>query len=308
MIRVDGLEKEFGSFVALKKLNFHVSKGCVHGFLGHNGAGKTTTLNILAGFSPYGTGSVLIDGIEVKEAKDKVQKMIGYLPETPRFYEYMQAKELLIHLGRIQKASKADAGKRAEELLRLVGLESASNRKVGGFSRGMKQRLGMACALVHDPELLLLDEPTSALDPEGRREVLELIETLKDRGKTILISTHILSDVERVCDSVTMIKEGKCILDADINTLKEIQGPAIYRIEFSRLLTDRELAALRAADFVAEFTCKEKICFVKMPSEEEAVSLQLAQAITELKLPFRAIQRQERTLEELYIRRMNGHD
>lgn len=308
MIHVKGLEKEFGSFRALKGLDFHVSKGTVHGFLGHNGAGKTTTLNILAGFSPYGKGSVQIDGIEVKNAKQTVQRMIGYLPESPQFYEYMQAKELLTHLGRIQKASKPAAAKRAEELLRLVGLGSASKRKVGGFSRGMKQRLGMACALVHDPELLLLDEPTSALDPEGRREVLELIETLKAGGKTILISTHILSDVERVCDSVTMIKEGKCIFDAGINTLKEIQGPAIYRIEFSRLLTKRELAALREADFVADFKCEEKICFVKTPSEDEAVSLQLAQAIMELKLPFRAIQRQERTLEELYIRRMNGYD
>lgn len=308
MIRVEGLEKEFGSFLALKGLDFHVPKGRVHGFLGHNGAGKTTTLNILAGFSPYGKGSVQIDGIEVSDAKQAIQKKIGYLPEAPQFYEYMQAKELLIHLGRIQKVSKVDANKRADELLRLVGLEAASKRKVGGFSRGMKQRLGMACALVHDPELLLLDEPTSALDPEGRREVLDLIEELKGRGKTILISTHILSDVERVCDSVTMIKEGRCVLDSAVEALKKISGPAVYRIEFSRGLTQAEFSALRSADFVDEFSCQGRICLIKTPNDDSAVSLLLAQALTDLNLPFHGIQRQERTLEELYMRRMNGYD
>jgi ABC-2 type transport system ATP-binding protein len=308
MIRVDQLEKNFGSFLALNKLSFHVPKGCIHGFLGHNGAGKTTTLNILTGFSPYRTGSVQIDGIEVKGAKREVQRKIGYLPEAPQFYEYMQADELLTHLGRIQKWTKRESIHRAEELLGLVGLEDAAKRKVGGYSRGMKQRLGLACALVHDPELILLDEPTSALDPEGRREVLNLIQELKARGKTILISTHILSDVERVCDSVTMIKEGKCILDSDIETLKQIQGPAVYRIEFLRAIKEMELQLLRSASFVSEFSCQEALCFVKTPSEDPAVSLLLARILTELNLPFHGIQRQERTLEELYIRRMNGHD
>lgn len=308
MIRVDGLEKEFGSFLALKGLNFHVPKGRVHGFLGHNGAGKTTTLNILAGFSPYGKGSVQIDGMEVRDAKQAVQRKIGYLPEAPQFYEYMRAKELLMYLGRIQKASKLDAGKRAEELLRLFGLESASKRKVGGFSRGMKQRLGMACALVHDPALLLLDEPTSALDPEGRREVLEMIKKLKEAGKTILISTHILSDVERVCDSVTMIKNGTCILDADIAALKEIQGPAGYRIEFVRAIKEAELHDLQSTACISELICEEESCLVKASNEDSEVSLLLAKALSELKIPFHGIQRQERTLEELYIRRMNGYE
>ncbi|BES64436.1 ABC transporter ATP-binding protein [Gottschalkiaceae bacterium SANA] len=308
MIRVERLEKNFGSFLALNELSFHVSKGCIHGFLGHNGAGKTTTLNILTGFCPYLKGSVQIDGIEVKGAKDQVQRKIGYLPEAPQFYEYMQAKELLTYLGRIQKWTKRESIHRAEELLDLVGLEDAAKRKVGGYSRGMKQRLGLACALVHDPELILLDEPTSALDPEGRRELLNLIQELKARGKTILISTHILSDVERVCNSVTMIKEGKCILDSDIETLKQIQGSTVYRIEFVRAVKEKELRLLRSASFVSEFSCQEALCFVKTPSEDPAVSLLLAQILTKLNLPFHAIQRQERTLEELYIRRMNGHD
>jgi ABC-2 type transport system ATP-binding protein len=308
MIRVDRLDKKFGSFLALNKLSFHVPKGCIHGFLGNNGAGKTTTLNILTGFSPYRTGSVQIDGIEVKGAKDEVQRKIGYLPEAPQFYEYMQAKELLTYLGRLQKWTKRESIHRAEELIGLVGLKDAEKRKVGGYSRGMKQRLGFACALVHDPELILLDEPTSALDPEGRREILNLIQELKARGKTILISTHILSDVERVCDSVTMIKEGTCILDSDIETLKQIQGPVVYRIEFVRAVKEMELRFLQSASFVSEFSCQEALCFVKTPSEDPSVSLLLARILTELNLPFHGIKRQERTLEELYIRRMNGHD
>lgn len=308
MIRVRGLEKTFGSFQALKGLDLQVSAGSVHGFLGHNGAGKTTTLNILTGYSPYEQGSVQIGGQEVRQSKHVVQEMIGYLPEAPQFYDYMQARELLTYLGRLQKDSKSQAIKRAEALLDLVGLTSASKRKVGGFSRGMKQRMGMACALVHDPQLLLLDEPTSALDPEGRREVLTLIDQLKERGKTVLISTHILSDVERVCDSVTMIKEGRSILDADIETLKAIQGPALYRIDFSRELTAHELELMRSQPFIESLSCQEKTCMVKTPREDDAVSLLLANAVAGMSLPFHAIQRQERTLEELYIRRMNGHD
>ena len=308
MIRIAGLEKTFGSFQALKGLDLYVAPGSVHGFLGHNGAGKTTTLNILTGYSPYDEGSVQVSGKEVKQAKRAVQAMVGYLPEAPQFYDYMQAKELLTYLGRVKKASISQAEKRAEALLDLVGLEAAAKRRVGGFSRGMKQRLGMACVLVHDPQLLLLDEPTSALDPEGRREVLTLIEELKERGKTVLISTHILSDVERVCDSVTMIKEGRCIFDADIETLKAIQGPAVYRIDFSRELTEDECDLLRSQNYVDGFSCEARTCLVKTPREDDAVSLMLANTIAGMNLPFHAIQRQERTLEELYIRRMNGHD
>lgn len=308
MIQVSGLQKSFGSFQALRGLEFHVPEGRVHGFLGHNGAGKTTTLNILTGFSPYETGSVQVGGKEVKQAKRAVQAMIGYLPEAPQFYETMQAKELLTYLGLIQRIPKREAVKKAEELLQLVGLESSASRRVGGFSRGMRQRMGFACALMHDPKLLLLDEPTSALDPQGRREVLELIERLKNHGKTVLISTHILSDVERVCDSVTMIKEGRSILEADIETLKAIQGPATYRIAFASQLTEAELEFLRNQEFVSSVVCEEKECLVQTPDEDEAVSLQLANAIAKLNLPFHTIQRQERTLEELYIRRMNGHD
>jgi ABC-2 type transport system ATP-binding protein len=302
------LDKAFGSFQALNGLELQVAPGSVHGFLGHNGAGKTTTLNILTGYSPYERGSVKVDGQEVRQAKRDVQAMIGYLPEAPQFYDYMQARELLTYLGRLQKRSKGQAAKQADALLDLVGLTGTATRKVGGFSRGMKQRMGLACAMVHDPKILLLDEPTSALDPEGRREVLTLIEHLKEEGKTLLISTHILSDVERVCDHVTMIKDGSTILEADIETLKAIQGPAVYRIDFPRGLTAHEQALLRSQPFIDAFACQEKSCTVKTPCEDDAVSLLLANVLAGLNLPFHGIQRQERTLEELYIRRMNGND
>ncbi len=228
MIQTKGLTKRFGNFEALKGIDLNVGKGEIYGFLGHNGAGKSTTINILAGLSTADAGHCIVNGFDIGTIQHPGDLHIGYLPEEPMFYPWMTAKETLNYLGSGLKSTRLTH--RVEEMINWVGLSKAANRRVGGFSRGMRQRLGMAAALLYDPDLLLLDEPSSALDPEGRSDVLNLISELKSRNKTIFLSTHILSDVERVCDRVGIISNGKMVLEKPLKTLLEENIKSAYDI------------------------------------------------------------------------------
>ncbi len=208
-IEIKALEKRYGQVKALDGLDLTVETGSVFGFLGPNGAGKTTTLRILTGLAESSGGQAFIAGVPVSDRR-AVSHLVGYLPEEPAFYRWMTPLELLDHVGRIF-GQPADGRKRqARQLLELVGLSDVAKRRIGGFSRGMRQRLGLAQALMNDPQVLLLDEPVSALDPQGRKEVLEMIAALKDTA-TIFMSTHILADVERICDQVGIIDHGRLI-------------------------------------------------------------------------------------------------
>jgi len=217
IIKVEDLNKTFGSFQALKNININVKKGEIYGFLGQNGAGKSTTINILTGLSRPTSGNCLVNGYNLSKKFDPGDLHIGYLPEEPKFYPWMTGFETLRYLGSTR--NKDYNKKHIEEIVDWIGLTSEANRKVGCYSRGMRQRLGIGAALLHDPELLLLDEPSSALDPEGRSDVLKLILSLKERGKTVFFSTHILNDVERVCDSVAILNKGNIVLEKPLNDL-----------------------------------------------------------------------------------------
>lgn len=232
MIRVENLQKSFKGFKALKGIDLNVEKGIVYGFLGHNGAGKSTTINILAGFSRPDSGFAVVNGWDLSKIEHPGDLHIGYLPEEPRFYSWMSAREYLCYIGSSRKKERVEH--RADEMLDWVGLKDAGNRRIGGFSRGMKQRLGMACALFHDPALLLLDEPSSALDPEGRSDVLKLINDLKQEGKTVFLSTHILSDAERVCDRIGILSKGQMILEKPLKQLLDENVKSVYDIFFNK--------------------------------------------------------------------------
>jgi ABC-2 type transport system ATP-binding protein len=212
-IRIEGLQKIYGGVRAVDGLNLTVEEGAVFGFLGPNGAGKTTTIRMLTGLAHPSGGQAWVAGAELAEGR-RVAHRIGYLPEEPAFYGWMSPLEFMDHVGRLFGLSAPERKARSAELLELAGLSQVSKRRIAGFSRGMRQRLGLAQALVNRPEVLLLDEPVSALDPAGRKEVLEMIEGL--RGKcTVFMSTHILADVERVCDTVGIIDHGKLIVEAN---------------------------------------------------------------------------------------------
>jgi len=221
-IQIKGLTKTFGGKRALDAIDLVVEEGSVFGFLGPNGAGKTTTLRILTGLARPTSGSVQVLGHEVASAGNTVRADIGFLPDVPGFYPWMSAQEFLRFAGALFGIGGAALDERAAMLLDLAGLSRVS-QKIGGYSRGMKQRLGVAQALVNAPKLLLLDEPTSALDPMGRKDVLDMLSSLRGRT-TVFFSTHILADVERVCDTIAVLDRGHVVARAPIEGLKARYG------------------------------------------------------------------------------------
>jgi ABC-2 type transport system ATP-binding protein len=216
-IQIEGLTKVYGNVRALDGLTLSVPENTVFGFLGPNGAGKTTTIRMLTGLAHPSAGRAWVAGEEVGRS-GRASQVVGYLPEEPAFYGWMTPLEMLDHVGRLFGLSAAMRRQRVKHLVELAGLEKAAKRRIAGFSRGMRQRLGLAQALVNRPAVLFLDEPVSALDPAGRKEVLELIERLRGQC-TIFMSTHILSDVERVCDVVGIINQGKLVVEAEQHEL-----------------------------------------------------------------------------------------
>jgi ABC-2 type transport system ATP-binding protein len=229
-VHVEGLTKHYGAVHALDGLDLDVAAGTVYGFLGPNGAGKTTTLRILTGLARPTSGKAQVAGVDVLRDGQHLSRHIGHLPEEPAFYTWMTPREFLDYLGRLYGLSTTDRRSRTKELLALVRMEDVSKRRIGGFSRGMRQRLGVAAALIHHPEVLFLDEPASALDPAGRKEVLELIENLRGQA-TVVMSTHILADVERVCDVVGIIARGKMLVQSPREQLLERYAVPAFEVD-----------------------------------------------------------------------------
>jgi len=209
-IRCEGLSRTYGDVIALDQLNLQVPQGSIYGFLGRNGAGKTTTMRLLTGLARPTSGSAWIGGVETTNGDPSAGYAYGYLPQQPVFYGWMRAWEYLDYVARFYKMEAKLRKKRVFEVLEQVGLKESAKRKIAGFSGGMKQRLGIAQAIVHNPKVLLLDEPTSALDPAGRYEVLDWIKSLNQQT-TVFVSSHILDDIERVCDQIAILHRGKLV-------------------------------------------------------------------------------------------------
>jgi ABC-2 type transport system ATP-binding protein len=224
ILKTEKLRVEFNSSefrqktkVALGSLDLEVNTGEVFGFLGPNGAGKTTTINVLLGFVPPTSGTASIFGIDVRQPI--ARQRIGYLPEMTYYYKFLTAEELLRFYARIFGLPRTEADKRIDQLLKLVELESARKRLIKSYSKGMQQRVGLAQALINDPDLLILDEPTSGLDPLGRMKVREIIQRLKNEGKTVFFSSHELGEVETVCDRVAIINQGELKATGSVSDL-----------------------------------------------------------------------------------------
>jgi ABC-2 type transport system ATP-binding protein len=221
-IRTAGLTKTYGDKRALDAVDLTVDEGSIYGFLGPNGAGKTTMLRLITGLSRPTSGTVQVLGHDVATAGNAVRAQVGFLPDVPGLYEWMTAEDFLRFAGGLFGIKGTRLDERVTMLLDLAGLAGVTTR-IGGYSRGMKQRLGVAQALVNAPRLLLLDEPTSALDPMGRKDLLEMISSLRGRT-TVFFSTHILGDVERVCDSVAILDLGRVVAQSEIGELKATYG------------------------------------------------------------------------------------
>lgn len=228
VVSVRDLKKSFKQHKVIKGLNFTLTKGKCIALLGANGAGKTTSLHMLSGLAKPTSGSIQFEGLDKGE---DFRKWIGFLPQHPVFYDWMTGREFLEFAGKLAGLTKNVAKARTAELLEMVGIADAQNRRIGKYSGGMKQRLGIAQAIIHKPKLVMLDEPVSALDPFGRREVLELLERLK-KETTILFSTHILNDAEEVCDEILFLHNGEIIESGSMEELREKHQQAKIELEF----------------------------------------------------------------------------
>ena len=230
ILTINGLSKSFGTQKVIDNLNFSVPEGSVFGFVGQNGAGKTTTMKIVLGLLDSDSGNVTVCGESVSYGQTKTNRNIGYLPDVPEFYNYMKPIEYLALCGEITGISKSETKERSHELMALVGLDGVKKR-IGGFSRGMKQRLGIAQALLSHPKLLICDEPTSALDPVGRKEILDILHKVKG-STTVLFSTHILNDVERICDHAAVLHGGNIAISGTLAEIKAMHRRNSLLLEF----------------------------------------------------------------------------
>jgi ABC-2 type transport system ATP-binding protein len=219
IIETNNLTKRFGDLVAVNGINIRIKAGTIHGFIGPNGAGKTTTMKILIGALHPTGGSGTIKGCRIGSLEAK--KVFGFSPEHPKFYENMQAYDYLVYIGRVSGLGGKKAGERAAELLKWLELDEFADKKVGGFSAGMRQKLSLAQAMIHEPELLILDEPTANLDPAGRLSIINKLKQLcREKRITVFISSHILSELEKLVDEVTIISHGRIVTESGIKTLE----------------------------------------------------------------------------------------
>jgi ABC-2 type transport system ATP-binding protein len=305
-VAIRDLTKRYGGasgVLALDALNLDVPAGSVFGLLGPNGAGKTTTLRLLVGLARPTRGTVVIDAGRIDPARPGRRLGIGVLDQDPRYYGWMRGRELVEMVARLHGRSTTDARERATEVLERVGLSDAANRRIGGYSGGMRQRLGIAQALVDRPRLLVLDEPVSSLDPEGRRDVLALIAELRETA-TVIFSTHVLTDIERICDRVGILDHGRLVTEAPLDELLARYALPLYRL-VPESGEDAGLARLATALRSVSWVDRVDVDGVGMTvgvTDEDAASRELLRAVVAAEVRLAAFERVRPDLEDVFLR------
>lgn len=294
-LQINSLTKTYGQQNALDEVSFVAEKGEVLGFLGPNGAGKSTTMKIATGFILPDSGDVLVNGISVLEKPKVVSKMIGYLPEHNPLYLDMYIREFLDFIGGLFGMGGKSLKLRIEELISLCGLELEANKKIQQLSKGYRQRVGLAKALIHDPEVIILDEPTTGLDPNQLVEIRKLIKNISV-DKTLILSTHIMQEVEAICDKVVIINRGKIVASDLLKNLKSQGGSIILLLETEEALDLEWFSHLGEVSYV-----QNKKNAISLPVEE-AVSTrkELLQILQNRSLTLVSIQQQEKNLESIF--------
>lgn len=296
ILEVKNIRKSFGKDEILKSVSIQVPEHSIYGFVGENGAGKTTTMNIVLGLLEATAGEVIVDGKKVVYNNQVTNKEIGYLPDVPSFYAYYSAREYLYLVGQLTGIEKTELKQRVDELLELVNLKSGK-RRIGKFSRGMKQRLGLAQALLNRPKLIICDEPTSALDPVGRKEVLELMQSLKHET-TILFSSHILEDVEKISDQVAILHEGEIQCAGSMEEIKHLYPMDGFRICFEKAT---EKAAFLHT-FSKDWSIKEENGLLTLHTTDgQQTGLLLMAFLNEQQIVPKIFTRLEPTLESIFM-------
>ncbi len=301
-IRARGLTKRFGRILALDRLDLTVPPGSIFGLLGPNGAGKTTAIRILTGLARPTDGSAWVGGVAVGLDRPELRRGIGYLDQDPRFYGWMRGRELLELVGRLHGLEGAALRARVEEMLELAGLTAAGERRIGGYSGGMRQRLGIAQAMLHKPRVLILDEPVSSLDPEGRRDLLGLISSLRGDA-TVLISTHVLSDVERICDRVAILHRGRLVAEGPLEELLAAHARPIFRLVPASGQDERVaalVASLRAASWSTDVSSAGETIRVTV-SDPAAAAGAILPLVVAGGVTLDAFERARPTLEDVFL-------
>ncbi|MCJ1978411.1 ABC transporter ATP-binding protein [Lactococcus paracarnosus] len=294
-IKLDHLTKKFNDYLAVDDFSLEIYQGDCIGLIGPNGAGKTTLLRMVSGILKENNGGVYFNDQPI----EKQRHLIGYLPQYPNFYDWMTAEEVLVFNSKLFGMSNEEIKQRIPEVLELVGLVGCEKRKVTGFSGGMRQRLGIAQAVIHKPSFVILDEPVSALDPIGRREVLDLIEKIKEET-TIILSTHILSDAQEICNRFCILKKGKKVDDfyyADLqkkytkNTLSiELREPNLDWIEY-----------LKKLEFIDKVTNLNNSIYIEANKDKKDWSYLILESINQFKVEFLRIDVDKFSLEEYFM-------
>ncbi|MFS0936630.1 ABC transporter ATP-binding protein [Enterococcus casseliflavus] len=297
MIEINHLSKRFGHKQVLQDLTFSVPKGSVVGFVGENGAGKTTTMKAILGLLPIDEGEITVCGEPVQFGSTKTNRWIGYLPDVPQFYSFMTAVEYLTFCGKIQPNQESFQPQRVMEVLALVGLE-ASKQKIAGFSRGMKQRLGLAQALINRPAILICDEPTSALDPLGRKAFLDVLEKIKEET-TVLFSSHILADVEQLSDYIAILHKGQIRAFEAMDSLKNRYRKTAFEIVFTNEGEHVKFANVLASHGIAAERKNNQLLIDE--TADTNVGKQLLRLLNEQQIVPESFQRIEPTLEAIYL-------
>lgn len=291
MLQISDLSIKFKDKEVLKGLNLNVPTNSVFGFVGKNGAGKTTTMKIILGLLKPDNGKVYVNGEEVSYGYTHTNKYIGFLPDVPEFYSFMTAEEFLKFCAEITEIKKEEINNRIKEVLTLVGLENEKH-KIKGFSRGMKQRLGIAQALLNKPKLLICDEPTSALDPIGRKEILDILKSVSSET-TVLFSTHILSDVERICTDVAIINDGVIEICGKLNEIKNMNPKEEIVLEVENVNDQKKL--LEEFSFIANKD--NKLVFLA----NDNTLYDVLDFISKNKISLTKLEKLEPTLESLFM-------
>jgi ABC-2 type transport system ATP-binding protein len=296
-IKVEGFTKKYGNQIAVNDISFSINKGEIVGFIGPNGSGKSTTMKCICGIIPVDQGLIEVLGKDIQDEILHVKKQIGYLPENNPLYHDMYIIEYLGHIDQYYNSS-TNRKARIEETIQLVGLDTEKNKKIGLLSKGYRQRVGLAQAIIHDPEVLILDEPTTGLDPNQILEIRDLVSGLA-QNKTVLLSTHILQEVEAICDRIIIINKGILVADTSAEKIKsaESENQQIIYLEFSSAIDPEVFRSIKDIEKIQAVSDNKYLIAGNSNQDFRELIFKFA---SEKSLPLITLQKKEETLEEAF--------
>ena len=305
MIKVENLTKKYGNHIAVGNLSFEVQKGQIYGFLGPNGAGKTTTMNMMTGYLAATSGTVTIGGYDISTQPEQAKKCIGYLPEIPPLYPDMTVLEYLRFVAELKKVPKRERDEQIQEMMKMVGIDDVKMRLIKNLSKGYKQRVGLAGAVIGYPEVIILDEPMVGLDPKQIMEIRALIKNLS-KQHTILLSSHILSEISTICDHILIIADGALVASESPEGLQKLMDKST-EIEITALGTkEKAEEVLAKIESVQSYTLEEAVeengITLKVTTKDNAdIRKELSVALTNADMPVLSMKKIEKSLEDIFL-------